>query len=148
MNIKDEPNFARWIDPATGLHCMIVRNVGMGFLCGYVRLPHSNLRKRLIAYERKRTGTHFTGRLQRKTGYEHSALREIDVHGGLTFSGRLTSAKRQGWWLGFDCGHAGDHIPYFPSLGDGGTYRYFAYVTAEVIGLAAHLANILRKSKG
>ena len=65
MNIKDEPNFARWIDPATGLHCMVIRQ-NMGFLCGYVRLPHGNLRKRLIAYERQMSFADFTGKMRRK----------------------------------------------------------------------------------
>jgi len=30
----------------------------------------------------------------------------FNVHGGITFSGRLD--KKRGWWVGFDCAHAGD----------------------------------------
>ena len=36
---------------------------------------------------------------------------DVDVHGGLTFA-KLEPCEEhedgQGWWFGFDCGHAGD----------------------------------------
>lgn len=31
------------------------------------------------------------------------------VHGGVSFAGRLRS--REGYWIGFDCAHAGDAMP-------------------------------------
>ena len=30
----------------------------------------------------------------------------FDVHGGITFSGKLRDIN--GWWIGFDCAHSGD----------------------------------------
>lgn len=57
-----EPDKAQWVDAATGLDCLIVRN-RMGTLCGYVGVPE--------------THPWF------KTSYNDV---DVDVHGGLTFS--------------------------------------------------------------
>lgn len=32
---------------------------------------------------------------------------DIDVHGGVTFSGKFKDDEK-GWWIGFDCAHLGD----------------------------------------
>ncbi len=37
---------------------------------------------------------------------------EMDVHGGITYCKR----EADGLWIGFDCAHAGDLIPYFEFL--------------------------------
>jgi len=46
------------------------------------------------------------------------------------------------WWLGFDCAHAGDHMPTMPDLG--GIERDEAYVRAELEGLAGQAAEAAR----
>jgi hypothetical protein len=130
-----EPDFKRWIDPATGLKCAIIRNC-FGALCGYVRLPMGKTRRKVIQAKRRKGAT-----------YDHPVFRGISVHGGLTFFGTPENHKVRGrHWIGFDCGHHGDLSPFlstnanFPewlrlSL-DTGVYRDFPYTAAEVTALA------------
>lgn len=61
-------------------------------------------------------------------GYKHpSPGQVIEVHGGLTFSGRdLTDMKPELWYFGFDCAHAGDDL----SLG--GSVKDRDYVINEI----------------
>lgn len=98
---QDEPDKAQWIDPATGLDCLIVRN-HMGSLCGYVGLP--------------------PGHIFHEADYE---IPGVEVHGGLTFAGFCHEGRDERsichvpapgrpdrvWWLGFDCAHAWDLMP-------------------------------------
>lgn len=100
---------------------MILRHQHMGHLCGYVAFrPNSPY------YE---------------VGYDTIPCRLIECHGGPTFAGRFefkTLSKRmtddekvafrkffngKDWWLGFDCGHYEDLIP-FMDLGICKTSRY------------------------
>lgn len=148
MPPEDEPDGAEWTDPATGLKCLIKRN-SMGAFCGYVRVPHSNLRKRLTKFRRTLIGR---GKW-RHVAYDHSAVRRIQVHGGLTWAGRF-GGRNKGYWLGFDCAHWNDIVPgmvtFEAKLGlrcQTGTYRNFAYVTCECEHLAAQLKKILDKEK-
>jgi hypothetical protein len=68
--------------------------------------------------------------------WEHSPEAIIDVHGGITFSGRLTGvAAVSGHLFGFDTAHCDDDPKY------GGTYKDEDYVAAECERLAAQLAN-------
>ena len=135
----DEPDKAQWVDDATGLDCLIVRN-GLGALCGYVGLP--------------------PGHPLHGVGYDDA---DVQVHGGLTFAGPCQDGAEDGpgvchvpepgrpadvWWLGFDCAHAGDLSPslqqhYGPMAAlyrEQSTYRTFDYVRAEVADLAGQLA--------
>ena len=57
-----------------------------GYYCGYVVVPFSHP---------------FYGK-------RYQDLEDIDVHGGLTFSGYLDAVGDDKYLLGFDCGHAGD----------------------------------------
>lgn len=156
-----EPNFAKWRDPATGLMCMIVRS-DLKSLCGYVRVPRGKLRQQLIRYRQIDPGhlVNFYSKVYRRRGFNHSKLRNIEVHGGLTFSGWYGKYRRlpRGYWIGFDCGHAFDYVPgvhellkllNFESrsgmLQD--TYRDFSYVKGEVTELARQLAKILSAQK-
>lgn len=112
-----------WIDTATNLDCMIVRN-GMGSWCGYVGLPpqHPHHGKK----------------------YDAIPWECYDVHGGLTFTdscgGHICHVPEPGrphdiWWLGFDCNHSCDRAPL--SYGwRGGEYRTQQYVVEEVTKLA------------
>lgn len=167
MNIEkpwnNEPNFAKWIHPS-GLRCLVFRGP-LGALNGYVRVPKSKLRKRLI--NRQRKIQHFAGRFEwlsrhmHYTAYDSGALSSIDVHGGLTFSGRIRCngcnpiTKKREFWIGFDCAHSNDMVPKMVDFFDKGkttirpegVYRNFAYVTKEVNSLAEQLAQILERHK-
>lgn len=70
---QDEPDKAQWVDEATGLDCLIVRNYG-GALCGYVGLPESHP--------------------LHGADYEKP---NVDVHGGLTFADGCHEPTREGW---------------------------------------------------
>lgn len=99
-----EPDKMQWVDPVTDLDCLIVRN-HHGSLCGYVGCPPSHPWHGLDSFD---------------------DLWDINVHGGLTFSGACDEDAPEGhgichvpepgrpgdvWWLGFDCGHAWDVLP-------------------------------------
>ena len=127
-----EPDYKKWVDQATGYHCVIKRHPQMGFLLGYVRVPRSHP-------------------LYGKSYYARKAAR-LNAHGGLTFSDKLhrpTGGLHRGWWLGFDCGHYGDLMPVSPLIDHSlilrdGVYRDFAYVTEEVRNLATQLKKLER----
>jgi len=81
---------------------------------------------------------------------------DVDVHGGLTYSGRCSGhichVAQPGepddvWWFGFDCGHFLDVLPAMDArsrqygLGTTrGTYKTLDYVQAETNQLAEQLA--------
>ena len=131
----DEPDKVQWVDKATGLDCLIVRN-GVGALCGYVGLPPGHP-------------------LHGKDYGEAHDLADINVHGGLTFANACNESAKDGhgichvpfpgrpadvWWLGFDCAHYMDLSPRYTHLvGETGTYRDVAYVRAECASLAGQL---------
>lgn len=127
----------QWVDPATNLDCLIVRN-RLGGLCGYVGVSEA-----------------------------HPCFEQpcdevcVSAHGGLTYSNRchgpICHVPEPGrpdnvWWLGFDCGHAYDLLPgmialdrkmgFSSVLSEGGTYRDLAFVRAEIADLARQLSNI------
>lgn len=132
---QDEPDKKQWLDAATGLPCLIVRNDG-GALCGYVGVPIGH-----PLYEKD---------------YNDA---DVEVHGGLTFANHCspnadeskhichkTDGDDHVWWLGFDCAHCYDLSPAYEkwnrengfSASDR-SYRNFSYVTREVTSLAAQL---------
>jgi len=126
-----EPDKAQWVDPTTGLDCLIHRN-RMGALCGYVGLPPDH-------------PLH---------GADCDTV-DVKVHGGLTYSDRCqdTGDESRGichvsepgrphdvWWLGFDCAHWQDRLPGLNLSGP--VYRDVGYVKAEVEWLAAQLATL------
>lgn len=96
-----EPDKIQYQDEDTGLPCLIKRN-SCGILCGYVGVPK----------EHPSYGKH----------YDEV---DVEVHGGLTFSDKCSGDETgichivdhgendDVWWLGFDCGHAGDLTPAF-----------------------------------
>lgn len=59
-----------------------------GYYCGYVALPF--------------THPYY--------GIRYQFIDDLDVHGGLTFSGTLHDIAPDKYLLGFDCGHSGDDI--------------------------------------
>ena len=140
-----EPDREEW--RYRGLPCLIVRN-HMGAWCGYVAVP---------------PGHPWHGR-------SYEAV-DAACHGGLTFASAcaerpkaqfiigntICHAPREGepadvWWLGFDCAHSEDLIPFhqaaarhlsgFPALADfmllqfARAYRNIRYVRQQVELLA------------
>lgn len=141
-----EPDKVQWIDEATDLDCLALRN-RMGVWCGYVGLPPGHPLHGVTVNEI-----------------------DFDVHGGITFYGSLCQEEADEghgichvpepgrpadvWWIGFDCGHALDVCPAFVELessfptnirASGGmfrtVYRDLDYVKAETASLARQLAD-------
>src|SRR4051812_43956542 len=74
----DEPDKAQWIDDATGLDCLIVRN-RTGALCGYVGVPP----------EHPWHGVSYSGCTEscgERSYCDHSPDGRTRVHGGLTYA--------------------------------------------------------------
>lgn len=68
----------------------------------------------------------------------------VDVHGGLTYADDHVPRQErvQGWVVGFDCAHLGDHVPglsNYPGIGGGDRYWGEADVKAEARKLAKQL---------
>ena len=127
----------QFMDEATGLPCLIVRNE-LGALCGYVGVSEGH-----PAYQKDWDSV------------------EAEVHGGLTFADTcqpdaehdICHVVEEGeddkvWWLGFDTAHAGDYVPGYPvSVSKifrdrGDRYRDVEYVRGQCRNLAAQLAEM------
>ncbi len=134
---QHEPDKAQWI--YRDVDCLIVRN-NLGALCGYVGVPPTH----------------------RYFDIDYDSIRDIDVHGGLTFSDRCHphpegehlgichieagAANKTVWWLGFDCAHAFDLVPGMEKLrvelglhSFDDTYRDFRWVAEQTMSLADQL---------
>ncbi len=146
---RDEPTKAQWVDAATGLPCLIVRN-HIGALCGYAGVSRDH-------------PLH---------GKPYVDL-DVDVHGGLTFADGCQHSKDESqgvchvpepgtpddvWWFGFDCAHCFDLIPGMPKFPEieamyptpahmQQVYRDADYVAGEVTRLAAQLQALGRKRR-
>jgi hypothetical protein len=140
-----EPDKAQWVDEATGLDCLIVRQPESGHLCGYVG----------VGPDHPWHGRDF-----------NSEEVSVRVHGGLTFSRACAESADPAhgichvaepgrpehvWWFGFDCAHSGDYSPDSArwakrdpifSRHDGDTYRDRHYVEGEIRRLARQLADV------
>ena len=146
---QDEHDKEQWACEHTALACLIVRNQ-MGAWCGYVGVPLDHPKAEpLIARE------------------------DVDgllvAHGGVNFAGpcvdhgeddsrpaarTICHVRGEGdgevHWLGFDCAHGGDIVPWFRKkfpqdsiLMRRAIYRDVAYVKAQVYMLALQIAAIL-----
>lgn len=107
-----------------GVRCYIKRQTDGGmFLCGYVELwPPSPLYG--LAYDA----------IQDK--------HDIPAHGGLTFSEKtdfIAADHHEGFFIGFDCAHADDLLPAFPSLARLGTYKTMDYATSNLMAIVDYL---------
>lgn len=147
-----------------GLKCLILRHPRMGHLCGYVRVPRSKLMKRLRGYENKLVpplkpppgisaaifkGSSFS-KARHKNAYDHKDARSLDVHGGLTFSGKPWHYKaRRGLWLGFDTAHCDDLVPAMRGFGvrQGAVYADMLYVEGHCRKLADQIIDLINKEK-
>jgi hypothetical protein len=149
-----EPDKMQWVDEASGLDCLIVRNThGTGALCGYVGVPPGHPWHKVhydavsVPSEDDETG-----------GY-------VEVHGGLTYSDMCEEGRDESlgichvplpgraadvWWLGFDCAHHLDLSParaardaergYPPDADE--TYKTIEYVQVECRRLARQAAEV------
>jgi hypothetical protein len=104
-----EPDKVQWVDPSSGLDCLVVRSHHSSALCGYVGVPESHP----------------------CFGFAHDDPRIPDavhaaVHRELTFAGLceeglpapfgvchtpFAGRPELVWWLGFDCAGAFDYRP-------------------------------------
>lgn len=111
-----------------GRRCLMLRNLRLGHWCGYVAVP---------------PGHPYYGK-------DYDGL-DVEVHGGLTYAdacaGDICHKAKPGepddlWWLGFDCGHFLDLVPFRhdSDLPEKEIYRDVAYVRAECERLAEQLA--------
>lgn len=129
-----------------GYDCYIWRNPELKFLCGYVRLPDGH------------PALQFT--CDKPTGlsgmeYDYNKL-DVNIHGGVTFFGHLNVQKKDGVWVGFDCGHAYDYTPGFAEIlkkigsnrvwGLDEIYRNVDYVKDECSELARQLKEMETKA--
>lgn len=142
---QNEPDKIQFVDRATGLPCLIVRNHS-GALCGYVGVPQGHKAWRLH--------------------YDDDAFRRISVHGGLTFADHCHDSgdETRGichvpaagdadnvWWLGFDCSHVDDvmpahrkifeqiNLPGYDKVHKNDRYRTVNYVKRHIAKLALQL---------
>lgn len=112
-------------------HDWVVVHNGIGYRCGYVKVE---------------PGHPWHG------ADENDLACDVTIHGALTFAEHdiecgKPGAQDSGWWLGFDCAHAGDaRDPSLPfnrillSFGDRGEIRSQEYVEAECRGLCEQAA--------
>ena len=115
--IRKEPDFILWKEEK--YFCLIIRNLELLNLCGYV-------------------GVTTNSKLYKKDYHEEELL-NIDIHGGLTFSGLHDSYSVEGypsdiWWIGFDCAHCYDitksYIEY--EYVEDAEYRDIKYVKNQI----------------
>ena len=120
----DEPNREEF--KHAGNRCLILRHDELGHLCGYIGVQR---------------GHPCYGKEDDRIPYDD--LFPIEVHGGLTYSkvGDGETWPAGYWWLGFDCAHAWDRVPYMP-VELGGTYKNFAYVRRETEHLAEQVMTL------
>lgn len=135
-----EPDFVYYQDYQTKLHCLIQRN-NYGSLCGYVAIEKDHP---------------YFG-----IDYNDYETVDIQVHGGLTFSGPIelpeeTRIKElEGldlWWFGFDCSHIHDLTPAYTDLmgtaifataiGRSDVYRNMDFVKAEIRKMVKQLDEV------
>jgi hypothetical protein len=108
-----------------GGYSYYIRRGPVGALCGYIGVPKGH-----PWFE-----------------VDYSALDSVDVHGGLTFSGKLTQVDQLLWWLGFDCAHSYDVWPvsYRLTAFPGATYKTVDFVVRQLSKLAEQAAEAVLK---
>ena len=88
---QQEPDKKQWVDAATGLPCLIVRNHG-GALCGYVGVPPGH-----PWHGKAYSGPCLKAEPCTETYCGHSPEGLIAVHGGLTFSDDCEDLSEAAW---------------------------------------------------
>lgn len=138
-----EPDFAIWRDSDSGLPCAIKRTP-RGHLCGYVGIGPSCLLYGVDMAEDMVSG--------------HDTYSQIDVHGGVTFTGPLDwfctytdvdeqlddtmhtlVFRQQVWFIGFDAAHFQDWSPGFRTFSSVENYKNFQFMEDQCKHLAKQL---------
>jgi hypothetical protein len=113
--IMREPNYERF--EYKGFKCLMRRNMQFGTWCGYVGIPSDHP-------------------LFKKKDLDELNL---DVHGGITWSDFLEDENDGLYYIGFDCAHYLDVIPFMymhvPTFTNEGIYRDADYVRQEIRNL-------------
>lgn len=134
-----------WRDEATGILCYMRRN-WLGAWCGYVLIEEDT--------------SPLWGALYSNT----KELEQLEVHGGVTFSGIIklesfeqkydleTHESRSGefWGIGFDCSHGFDLTPCIWGMHslaqrNHASYRDIEYVYNEVLKMCKQLIDMYKK---
>jgi hypothetical protein len=149
---QTEPDRVEW--EHAGLPCLARRNPHSGNWCGYAAVPPGH----------PFHGLKYNGD-SADDGFSATPAGQVDVHGGLTYSGfcdgHICHVPKPGapanvFWFGFDCGHSCDFAPgYAARYPDFFTnaqrreevYRDLAYVTAEINQLAEQLVAVALKPR-
>ena len=133
-----EPNEKDWKHKK--LRCRIIRCPRSKHLCGYVEIPKGHI---LYKTEYNQTAPKALKAKEKKVlegtigkrgpidifcldPYNMQAGFLFDVHGGITFSGKLKG--KRGFWYGFDCAHCDDLSPGYDVGFVNGVYRNMEYV--------------------
>lgn len=137
----DEPDRIDWVDPPTGVPCMMRRN-DFGAWCGYVAIPPTHPWVNLSRDEMS-PSPHCHGGLTFKDHWEDWKPENGDRYRDADIGTTLP-------WIGFDCHHGFDLGPALSSdhSDENRVYRDVQYVTAEVVHLAQHVIDVLVESKG
>lgn len=144
---QNEPDKVQWVDVATGLPCLAVRQSSGGHWCGYVGVAEGHPFYR-VDYSSCPDG--------HAECYDHAPDAVLDAHGGITYSALCDETSQPHgichipapgqpehvWWFGWDSAHAGDLSPAWYSLymGRRDVYRDLEFVREENRKLAAQLA--------
>lgn len=93
-----------------------IKRIGENHLCGYVEVP-DNLTIN---------------------------IHDIECHGGITFNQKnVDFFPTNGRYIGFDCAHAGDWSPYFPTISGTETYKDTGFVLNEIWQVVQQLEKLL-----
>lgn len=115
----NEPSFLCFIDKKTDYFFTVNRNPVWGCFSANVLLPENHI------YH----------------GIYYKNIKNIKVHGGLTFSKLIIGSNE--FWIGFDFGHAGDFSPGLNYPGQNKkNYRNLNYVINECLSVAKQLKNM------
>lgn len=142
-NIKNkvwekEGNTYSFIDEETNYGCYIYRHPKYGHLCGYVDIP----------------ADHPLFGIDYRSNIFDMVIGNLEVHGGITFSGRLENHYNlddlHDWLIGFDCNHVNDYAPFRPCdesevIELKQEYRDAGYVAAECKRLAKQIKALKNK---
>lgn len=156
----DEPDKVQW-QFNEYIACMVKRGP-LGAWCGYAGVTPGHPLYQVgynAAYDKE---------WNKKNTKIANLMDSISVHGGLTYAAMCDGEEETGichvakgtdgqeveaWWLGFDCGHYGDLVPYVginePMRRDFviedrmNIYRDYDYVRDETENLARQLAEMM-----
>lgn len=168
----DEPDYAEWKDEETGYSCLILRNglgalcgyVGLPETHPLYKIKYFDCTKEGAKFPDKeevdkivkKLGFETTPRMLEymysilqcqdpECRYNHSMQSFLTTHGGITFADFFLSiniVNKSNWFIGFDCGHYKDLVPFIPNnlkIREGDIYRNIEYVIKEIKNLALQL---------